>query len=192
VSHTCRNWTSFRIHCAASALETIRGVRPLPWGWWGFPVSGMGRWSLPSLLPAGTVGGPQTLPKSFRPSGPLSGYLIFLTKRVPGVSRTITHRGDWFYSAPGRFPFPPPPSLAPPTLPLCLVLSDISPPSPAASRRVVGSPLFQRHPLYILYIFGCLPPSPLSFQYKQPFPYALPSPFIVFCGTMALHTGCRS
>jgi hypothetical protein len=119
VSHSCRKWTSFRIHCAASALETIRGVHPLPWGWWGFPVSGMGRWSLPSLIPAGTVGGPQTLPESFRPTGPLSGYLIFLTKLVHGVLRTIILRGDRSSSAPGLAHLPSPPaSLIPPILTL--------------------------------------------------------------------------
>jgi hypothetical protein len=38
-------------------------------------------------------------------------YLIFLKKRVLGVSRTIIHRGDRYYSASGLVLRPPPPLL---------------------------------------------------------------------------------
>jgi hypothetical protein len=93
-----------------------------------------------------------TLLESFRPTGPLSGYLIFLTKPVHGVSRTIIHRGDRSYSASGlvHTSLPPPSSLVPPILTLFLVLSYIivSPHSPAASRRV-GVPLCFHVTLYI-------------------------------------------
>jgi hypothetical protein len=126
-----------------------------------------------------------TLPESFRPTGPLSGYLIFLTMCVHGVSRTIIHRGDWSYSASGLVHLPPPPSfLVPPILTLFLVLFYISPHSPAASRRV-GVPLCFYVTLYIYNIYmGVSPPTPLSSQYK-PFPYSIPSPFIVYCGIVA-------
>jgi hypothetical protein len=97
-----------------------------------------------------------TLPESFRLTGPLSGHLIFLKKRVLGVSRTsiIHSRGDWYYSASGLvlLPSPPPISCSSYILTLFLVLSYISPHSPAASRRV-GAPLCFNVTLYIYYIY---------------------------------------
>jgi hypothetical protein len=128
-----------------------------------------------------------TLHESFRPTGPLSGYLTFLTKRLLGVSRTI---GITLPLAGSPSSPPPPFSCSSYTYIMSCVILYI----PTLTRRFLaggGSPLFPRHPLYIQYICGCLPPSPLSSQYK-PFPYSLPSPFIVYCGTMALRTGCRS
>jgi hypothetical protein len=117
-----------------------------------------------------------TFPESFRLSGPLSGYLTFLTKRMLGVSRTITHRGDWYYSASGPVLLPSPPSLVPPTLTLCLVLSGISPPSPAASRRV-GAPLCFNATLYIYNIYlGVSLPSPPLLLPIQTFPLLPPLP----------------
>jgi hypothetical protein len=74
---------------------------------------------------------------------------------------------------------------------LCLVLSCLSPPSPAASRRVGAPHCFTSPSIYTIYIWVSPSLVPLSSQYK-PFPYSLPSPFIVYCGTMALRTGCRS
>jgi hypothetical protein len=120
-----------------------------------------------------------TLPESFRLTGPLSGYLTFLTKRVHGVSRTIIHRGDRSYSASGLVHIPSPPiSCSSYTHIISCVILYI----PTLTRRFsagVGSPLFPRHPIYIQFIYGCLPPTPLSSKYK-PFPYSL-RPLPLYC-----------